>query len=99
MNDNTMKELGIRLKELRDERELTLDMVVYDIDQKYHIEINKGNLSRWESGKRIPTLRFAAYLCMYYNVSLDYLMGLTDCKTPSDLLAKKNKKTQEPEKG
>ena len=86
------EELGKRLKELREEREMTLDMVVYDIEQKYHIEINKGNLSRWENGKRVPTLRLAAYLCLYYNVSLDYLMGLTNCKTPSDLLAQRNKK-------
>ncbi len=86
------EELGKRLKELRDERGLTIDMVVYDINNKYHIEINKGNLSRWENGKRIPTLRLAAYLCLYYNVSLDYLIGLTDSKVPTDLLAQRNRK-------
>ena len=83
-----MGELGERLKKLRNERGLTLDMVVYDINNKFEIEINKGNLSRWENGKNDPSLRLAAYLCKYYNVSLDYLMGFTECKTPTDLLAK-----------
>lgn len=81
-----------RIKELRQERELSLDMVVYDIDKKYDIEITKSHLSRWENGKNSPSIRYAAYLAKYYNVSLDYLIGNTDVKTPSDLLAHKPKK-------
>ena len=33
--------LGNKLKELRTERDLTLDMVVYDMKQKYNIEIKE----------------------------------------------------------
>lgn len=84
-----MDDLGQRLKGLRTERDLTLDMVVYDINQKYHVEITKGNLSRWENDKNIPSLRMAALLCKYYNISLDYLIGNTDIKTPVELLARK----------
>ena len=87
-----MEDLGKRLKELRAERNLTLDMVVYDMNQKFNIEITKGNLSRWENGKVLPSLRMAAYLCKYYNISLDYLIGITTVKTPADLLARKSKK-------
>ncbi len=87
-----MDDLGKRLKALRTERDLTLDMVVYDINNKYQIEITKGNLSRWENNKNMPSLRLAAYLCKYYNVSLDYLIGNTDVRTPIDLLTHKNKK-------
>lgn len=87
-----MDELGRRLKELRKERDLTLDMVVYDIAQKYHVEITKGNLSRWENEKNVPSLRLAAILCKYYSVSLDYLIGNTDIRTPIELLTHKNKK-------
>lgn len=43
-----MKEFAERLKELRSEKELSLDMVVYDLDKKYHLEITKSHLSRWE---------------------------------------------------
>ena len=34
--------------------------------------------SRWESGKREFPLHHAITLAKYYNVSLDYLAGLTD---------------------
>lgn len=84
-----MDDFGKRLKALREERELSLDMVVYDIDHKFTIDISKGHLSRWENGKNLPSVRYAAYLAKYYNVSLDYLIGLTDVKTPTNLLARK----------
>ena len=90
-----MDDLGNRLKALRAERNLSLDMVVYDMNQRYGIEITKGNLSRWENGKNTPSLRLAAYLCKYYNISLDYLIGNTDVKTPADLLARKSKKKED----
>lgn len=83
---------GKRLKELRIERELTMDMVVNALNTQFMIEINKGNLSKWENNVNSPSLRMAAYLCKFYGVSLDYLMGLTDSKVPTDLLAKSKKK-------
>ena len=84
--------LSERLKTLRQEKELSLDLIVYDMDKKYNIELSKSLLSRWENGKTSPNLYYAKYLCMYYGVSLDYLLGLTDCKPPADLLARKGKK-------
>lgn len=93
--DTKIDGFGKRLRELRDERDLSLDMVALDIENKYAIEISKGHLSRWENGKNLPSVRYAAYLAAYYNVSLDYLMGLTDVKTPSNLLAKKGGRKNE----
>lgn len=87
------KNIGKRLKELRESRDLTMDMVVYDVANNYHITFTKSNLSRWENGKHYPTLVYAYYLAKYYGVSLDYLIGNTDVKTPADLLARKPKKT------
>lgn len=84
-----MEEFAKRIKELRTERELSLDMVVYDLEQKFNIEITKSHLSRWENNKNTPNLRFAAYLAAYYGVSLDYLIGNTDTRTPSNLLNRK----------
>ena len=78
--------LGKRLKQLRQDRQLTMDMVVYDVSNTYNIEFTKGNLSRWENGVNCPSLIYAAYLAKYYNVSLDYLIGNTDVKTHVDLL-------------
>jgi len=88
-----IENLGKRLKELREQRQLTMDMVVYDVANTYHIEFTKGNLSRWENGVNYPSLIYAAYLAKYFNVSVDYLIGNTDIKTPVELLThKKNKK-------
>lgn len=82
-----------RIKELRQEKQLSLDMVVYDIKQKFNVELTKSHLSRWENGKVIPSVRFAGYLALYYGVSLDYLLGFTDSRVPTELLAQiKNKK-------
>lgn len=87
-----IENIGKRLKELRESRQLTLDMVVYDLDMTYEIELTKGNLSRWENGKNYPSLYYAAYLAKYYGVSVDYLIGNTDIKTPVNLLTKTKKK-------
>lgn len=88
-----MDELGKRLKELRLERDMTLDMFVYDLNAKYHIELSKSNVSRWENGINEPTLHYAKYLCQYYNVSLDYLIGNTDVKTPTNVLINSRNKS------
>lgn len=80
-------ELKDRLKLLREEKGLTMDMFVWDMNTKYNIELNKGLVSKWENGVNEPSLRYAGYLARYYDVSLDYLIGLTDVKTPARLLA------------
>lgn len=89
--DDDLKILGERLKQLRTERELTMDMVVEDMNTKFNIEIRRGNISKWENGVNIPSLRMAAYLCAYYHVSLDYLIGNTNSRVPTELLVKNRK--------
>lgn len=90
MEDN-LRIVGERLKQLRIERDLTMDMVVNDMNSKYDLGIRRGNISKWENGVNIPTLYMARYLCMYYRVSLDYLLGLTDNRAPVELLVKSKK--------
>ena len=80
-------EVKDRIKELRTERQITMDLLAYDMNNKYEININKGLISKWESGKNDPSLRHAAFLADYFDVSLDYLIGLTDVRTPARLLA------------
>lgn len=80
-------ELKDRLKLLRNEKGLSMDMLVWDMNMKYQLELNKGLVSRWENGINEPSLRYASYLAQYFDVSLDYLTGLTDVKTPARLLA------------
>ena len=79
--------VGNRLKKLRTEQQLTMEMMVEDFNMKFGENLNTSQVSRWENGKTDPGLSTGAKLAMYYNVSLDYLIGLTDVKTPSRLLA------------
>lgn len=90
-----MDEFSKRLKELRLERDLSMDMLVTDLKAQYpDLKIEKSMLSRWESGTNTPTWENVKHLSMYFNVSLDYLAGLTDVRTPSRLLAYGSKMKQ-----
>lgn len=82
-----MKEFAIRLKELREERDLTMEMLVGDLNIQFDIPFHKSNISRWESDATDPSLKHAKCIAEYFNVSLDYMIGLTDSKAPARLLA------------
>ena len=82
-----MKEFAERLKELREERGLTMDLLVYDLNHQYQIEIHKSNISRWEKGTVDPSLQYAKFIADYFGVSLDYMIGNTDVRIPVRLLA------------
>lgn len=86
-------EIGERIKQLRLEHELTVDMLTADLNKKFDLDkpFHKSMLYRWESGNNDPSLEHAKCLCIYFNVSLDYLIGLTDTRTPSRLLAMRKK--------
>lgn len=79
--------IGETLKMLREERDLTMDMLVVDLNQRYQIEINKSQLSRWERNENDPSLALVVKLADYYGVSVDFLLGLTSVRIPSRLLA------------
>ena len=79
-----------RLKTLRMEHDMTIDMLVSDLNRSFpESNVNKSMVSRWESGINSPSLENAKNVSVYFNVSLDYLIGLTDTRTPSRLLALK----------
>ena len=44
--------------------------------------ISQSILSQYENGIAIPTAENLLRLAEYYNTSLDYLMDLTDVRTP-----------------
>lgn len=89
-----IKGLGTRIKELRLERDISIELLVDDMNTRYQMEkpLNKSMVSRWENEVNAPSLDNAKYLCDYFNVSLDYLIGLTDVRTPTRLLAKSKRK-------
>lgn len=82
-----MTKIGIRMKELRIERDLTMDLFVADMNHRFPQPkpLNKSMVSRWEACINEPSLESARNIATYFDVSLDYLIGLTDNRTPSRL--------------
>lgn len=65
-----------RLRDLREDNDLTQNQLVQDL------QIHKTTYTNYEQGKREIPLSLAIRLSKYYNVSLDYIAGLTNEKRP-----------------
>ena len=78
---------GKRLNELRESKGLTMEMLAADMNHKYGLKLNKGTISRWESGATDPAISYVVKVADYFDVSIDYCVGLTDSKLPVRLLA------------
>ena len=61
-----------RLKQIRIANELTLERF------GKLFGISKQSTSRWETGINLPTINKLYEIAMYFNVSSDYLLGLSD---------------------
>ena len=61
-----------RLKELRLEHNLG------QVQLAEYIGTSKGIISLWENGLREPKLNYLIALAKYFQVSIDYLVGLED---------------------
>lgn len=65
-----------RLKEIRQDRDLQ------QIDIAKILKTSQVQYSRYERGIRIMPVDKIAVLAKYYDVSVDYLLGLTDIRKP-----------------
>lgn len=64
--------LAERLKELRTERKLTQNELAKLLN------INSVTYLHYEKGQREPPLALLCEISTFYNVSVDYLLGLTN---------------------
>ena len=67
-----MNKFGERLKDLRNEKGISLKYLAKEIG------VTDMAISRWENEKRIPNIENLASLAKYFGVSTDYLLGLED---------------------
>lgn len=67
-----------RLYELRSERGQTLEQVSNGVNKMLGTKISKGQLSRFEKGENKASIDNAIALSIYFGVSLDYMIGLSD---------------------
>lgn len=78
-----MTTFGTRFKALRTEKKLTQDKIAEIFF------LNKSSISRYESDKQLPEPASLQKFADYFDVSIDYLMGVSDTRTNA---AKGNKK-------
>lgn len=71
-----MIELKDILKGLRDQKQVSMDKMCEDLKNIYNVAMAKSTISKWENGKAEPSLANARILTKYFNVTLDYLLGL-----------------------
>lgn len=69
-----MSTFSKRLKELRIEKNLTFKELAKII------EVSPATISKWEKQKARTNLKKVCCLAKYFNVSLDYLLGLDNLK-------------------
>ncbi len=65
-----------RIRDLREDHDLTQDQLVKLLG------MHKTTYTNYEQGKREPPFSLMIRLAEFYNVSLDYLAGLTDTPRP-----------------
>ena len=68
-----------RLRDLREDADLTQDALVKILDMP------KTTYTNYEQGKREPPFSLIIRLAVMYNVSIDYIAGLTNVPAPLKL--------------
>lgn len=73
-----MEVFAKRLKELRQEKKIGQNALSNLLD------MCNASISYYETDKQDPTVTNLVKLATYFGVSTDYLLGLTDDRTPSN---------------
>ncbi|WP_407378499.1 helix-turn-helix domain-containing protein [Megamonas funiformis] len=77
--------LGKKIRELREENNITQQ------DLAKYLKVAKSTLSQYETGSRIPNDDIKKAIALKFNVSIDYLLGLTNIpNTIDDYIQKSN---------
>ncbi len=81
MNDSKIINRLDNLRKLREERDIT------QIKLSTDLEVSQELISRYELGSSFPQPQMLIKLANYFNCSIDYLLGVTDVRTPVKYLA------------
>lgn len=78
MNSINLEEFGKRIAELRESSSNSQEEICAKLG------VTQQTLSRYEKGQRQASLDFVVKASKYFNVSADYLLGLSPTKSPDD---------------
>ena len=82
MNDSKIINKLDNLKKLREDKHITQTKLSTDL------EVTQELISRYEVGSAFPQPNMLIKLADYFNCSVDYLLGITDVKTPVKYFSK-----------
>jgi len=68
--------LGEKIKELRTKQGLSQEELADKLNARFGTTINKGMISKWENNIGEPRLDTARILALFFNISLDELLGI-----------------------
>lgn len=74
------KTFANRLKRLRTDKDLTLEELAELLSKKYDIGVTYGSLGNYERTTRVPSLYVLSKIAEFFDVSSDYLLGISDMK-------------------
>ncbi len=74
---------GKRLRELREQKNYSMDKLVELYNTKYDAKMNKSTLSRYENSLQDPMYTVVVNLADLFGVSVDYIIGVANTKTSS----------------
>ena len=66
-----------RIRELREDSDLT------QLDVANYLNVGLTTYRRWETGERTVPTNIVVELTKFYNVSADYILGLTNAANPN----------------
>lgn len=67
-----MSSFCLRLRDLRKEKGVSMKELAKEI------EVTDAAVSNWENGINEPKLTYIVRLCLFFGVSADYLLGISD---------------------
>ena len=74
INEDFMKAVGKRIKELRENQNLTQVKLSNELLYRYNINIGDRSISRYETGQGLPETDNLIYLADFFNTTTDYIL-------------------------
>lgn len=92
-NELNTKEIGKRLVDLRTKKSKEMGRTLTKGEASRKMGLGVNTLGLYEHGEKIPDIKQLIKIRNYYNVSFDYLLGVSDELSPDlKAQAEKNKK-------
>ncbi|MBS4190348.1 helix-turn-helix domain-containing protein [Bacillus sp. FJAT-49705] len=73
-----MNKFGEKLRELRNQKNLSIDELVSKLNSSYETSISKSMISRYENGQADPKMENVRVIADFFKVSSDFLLGISD---------------------